>query len=136
MKFVDTNIFLRYLTGDDERKAQACFNLFQRVKVGQEKITTCQAVMTEIVYVLSSRQLYNLSPADIATRLRPIILLKGFYLPNKRMYLRALDIYANYSKLDFEDALIAAYLEKEKYHGLYSYDRGFDELSQVKRVEP
>ncbi len=34
MRFVDTNIFIRYLTNDDPRKAQACFDLFQRAKQG------------------------------------------------------------------------------------------------------
>ena len=51
MRFVDTNIFIRYLTGDDERKAQACYELFQRVKAGEERVTTCEAVLTEVVHV-------------------------------------------------------------------------------------
>jgi predicted nucleic acid-binding protein len=35
MPFVDTNIFLRYLTKDDPDKAQACFELFKRAEANQ-----------------------------------------------------------------------------------------------------
>ena len=37
VKFLDTNILLRYFTRGDERKAAACFALLQRVQQGQEK---------------------------------------------------------------------------------------------------
>lgn len=36
MRFVDSNIFIRYLTGDDPTKARAAFDLFQRIKRGEE----------------------------------------------------------------------------------------------------
>ena len=46
MRFLDTNVFLRYLTGDDEVKAQACYELFQR----ELKLFASEAiVITEVV---------------------------------------------------------------------------------------
>ena len=35
MRFLDTNVILRYLTRDDEAKAEACYQLFQRVGRGK-----------------------------------------------------------------------------------------------------
>jgi len=35
VRFLDTNIFVRYLAGDDQVKAQACFDLFKRVKAAR-----------------------------------------------------------------------------------------------------
>ena len=54
MRFLDTNVILRYLTRDDEEKAQACFRLFQRVNQGEEELFTCESIVAEVVYVLSS----------------------------------------------------------------------------------
>ena len=94
MLFLDTNIFLRYLTRDDEEKARACFALLQAAKRGEEQVTTSEVVLAEVCYVLSSRAHYHLSPAEIAARLRPIVSQRGFSLAHKRRFLRALDISA------------------------------------------
>jgi len=136
MQFVDTNIFLRHLTGDDPDKAQACFELFRKVQTGQVTLTTSEIVIAEVVYVLSSTQGgYGLSPAEIRQRLYPLLSLRGLKLPHRRMYLRALDLYASHP-IDFEDAVIAAHMERQKLSELYSYDRHFDRLPQLARLEP
>lgn len=136
MRFLDTNVFIRYLTRDDEKKAVACFELFQRVKRGEEQVTTCEAVVAEIVYVLSSRATYALSHADVRARLTPLLALRGFKLPHKRVYQRALNLYAEHPQLDFEDALTAAHMERLKVSAVYSFDRDLDRLPGVNRVEP
>src|SRR5437660_9267218 len=103
MQFIDTNIFIRHLTQDDPQKGQRAFALFQKAQAGQVTLTTSEAVITEIEYVLSSPRLYHLGREDIRTRLYPLLSLPGLKLPNRRMYLRALDLYATYP-IDFEDA--------------------------------
>ncbi len=136
MQFVDTNIFLRHLTGDDPKKARACFELFQRADRKEVAITTSEAVIAEIVYVLSSsRQLYTLSREEIRARLYPLLCLRGLKIPYRKVYLRALDLYATYS-LDFEDAVTIAQMERQKITEIISYDRGFDRVPTVKRTEP
>jgi uncharacterized protein len=136
VRFLDTNVFIRYLTRDDEKKAAACFELFQRVKRGAEQVTTCEAIVTEVVYVLSSRATYSLSHAEVRARLLPLLGLRGLKLPNKRVYQRALDIYVDQPALDFEDALLGAHMQRTKWRELYSYDRDFDRVTEVRRVEP
>ena len=92
MRFLDTNVILRYLTRDDEAKAEACRVLLERVNAGAEQVMVSEAVFTELVYVLSSRRLpYQLARADILARLVPILAMRGLKLPHKRMYLRALE---------------------------------------------
>ena len=136
MKFVDTNVFIRYLTRDDEAKAQACFDLFQRVRSGLEEITTSEANITKIVYMLSARAHYRLPHETVGALLRPLLLLKGFKLMHKRVYLRALDSYVAHPTLDYEDALVAAHMERRKVQTVYSYDTDFDRLPQISREEP
>ncbi len=140
MTFADTNIFLRYLikpvTAIDEARAGACRALFERVSTGAEEITTSEAVLAEIVYVLGSQRQYGLAPADIVARLKPIVALPGLKIAQKRLYLRTLDIYASHSSLDFEDAISAAIIERMQPAKLYSYDSDFDRIPGVTRVEP
>ncbi len=137
MRFLDTNVILRYLTRDDELKADACYRLFQRVKQGQEELFTCETIIAEVAYVLSSpRAPYQLSHGEVRDRLLPILTLRGLKLPQKRVCLRALDLYASSSVLDFEDALAVAHMEQQDVAEIVSYDKDFDRLTGIRRTEP
>lgn len=135
MPFIDTNIFIRYLTNDDPVKAQACFNLFQEVQNGNITLTTTEAVVTEIVYVLSSKALYNLPRTQIRAGLYPLLSLSGLQVANRTALLLALDLYTIHN-IDFEDAVIAAHMQLQNEAEVYSYDRGFNRIPGVTRLEP
>jgi len=135
MDFLDTNVILRYLTKDDPAKAQRCFELFQRVKRREIQLTTSEAVMAEVVYVLASRSHYNQPRENIRTLLLPIVSLPGLKTPHRRAFLRALDLYAN-TTLDLEDALSIAHMERMKLTTILSYDEDFDRVKGIQRREP
>jgi predicted nucleic acid-binding protein len=136
MRFVDTNIFIRYLTGDDAVKSQAAYDLFQRVKSRRESVTSADVIIAEVIYVLSSPVLCNLSRAVISARLAPILSLRGFKLEHKRAVLRALELYAAHRFLDFEDALAVAHMERRGITEIVSYDTDFDRIAGITRIEP
>ena len=50
--------------------------------------------------------------------------------------MRALDLFASHSSLDFEDALQIAHMERTGVQELYSYDKDFDRVPSVTRREP
>lgn len=135
MPFVDTNIFIRHLTNDDPVKARACFELFKKAERNEITLTTSEAVIAEVVFVLSSKRLYNLTRDEIRTLLYPILSLRGLKLTYRKTFLRALDLYAS-SSLDFEDTLLIAQMERQKETEIYSYDRGFDRITGITRFEP
>jgi len=136
VQFVDTNLFIRHLTRDDPQKAQACFDLFLKAQRDEVALTTSESIVAEVVYVLSSKQLYNLPREQIRALLYPILLLKGFKLPQREIYLRALDFYAAHPSLDFEDVLAVAHMERQGIVELYSYDEDFDRVGGIRRLEP
>lgn len=136
MKWLDTNVIIRYLTRDDPVKAAAAMTMLRRVASGEEQVRTCEAIISEACYVLSSRALYRMTHADVRARLVPIINLRGLRLPGTRLYLRALDIYADDQALDFEDALCVAYMEREAIGEIYSWDTDFDGVPGITRIEP
>jgi hypothetical protein len=57
-------------------------------------------------------------------------------LPNKRLYLRALDVFATHPGLGFEDAPPVAIVGRTPPAELYSYDRDFDGVPGITRIEP
>lgn len=136
MKFVDSNIFIRFLAGDDPQKSAACRAFWQQVEQSQEVATTTEAVIAEVCYVLSSPRLYHLSQDQVAARLRPLLGLPGLKLAHKHSFLRALDLYAEHSFLDFEDALQASHMERLGVQQILSYDTHFDRLPGITRLEP
>ncbi|MBI5649185.1 MAG: PIN domain-containing protein [Chloroflexi bacterium] len=135
MDFLDTNIFLRYLTKDDPVKAQKCYELFQRIKRKEVRAVTSESVLAEVVYVLSSRAVYNQPRENVRALLLPIVSLPGLRVPHRRVFLRALDLYAGTS-FDFEDALSVAHMERLKLTTILSYDADFDRIKTIQRREP
>ena len=87
-------------------------------------------------YVLTSKRHYGLSHEEAAARLRPILSLRGLKLPQKRLYLRALDLYSSSQSLDFGDAVAVGHMEDQGSEEVYSYDGHFDHIESVQRVEP
>lgn len=73
---------------------------------------------------------------NIIIRYLPIINMRGLKLPRKGLYRRALDLYAMYPGIDFEDVLSVAYMEADGIAELYSYETDFDAIEGVRRVEP
>ena len=137
MRFLDTNVVLRYLTRDDEVKAETCYQLFERASRGEEILVTCEAIVAEVVYVLSSRRAgYHLDRRDIAARLFPILSLRGLRLPQKQLYINALNIYASSPFLDFEDALAIAHMQHQSITEIISFDKDFDHVTEIQRLEP
>jgi predicted nucleic acid-binding protein len=134
-EFVDTNLFIRLLAREDPAKTQRCLNLLERAQRGEVRLVTSESVVAEVVYVLASPVLYRLSRPDIARLLRPVLEIKGLRIEHKRSVLRALDLYEQ-SNLDFEDCLSVEHVRRMRLDGIYTYDRGFDRVPALRRLEP
>jgi predicted nucleic-acid-binding protein len=109
--FVDTDIIIRFITGDDPVKQGAAAALFRRVESGTVTLRAPDTVIADAVFVLSSRRLYGLSRERIRTELVTLLRYPAFRVHNRRLLIRALDIYAG-TNLDFGDAMIAATMER------------------------
>jgi predicted nucleic acid-binding protein len=133
--FVDTDVIIRLLTGDDPDKEAEAAALFQAVEAGQVSLLAPDTVIADAVYVLSSPRLYNLPRLQIQALLMPLLRLPGFKVRNRRSIIRALDLYAT-TRLDFWDALIVASMEQGGSRVLYSYDTHFDHIPGVERRSP
>ena len=133
--FIDTDVIIRFLTGDDLKKQAAAAALFDHIEQGTLVATAPDTVIADAVYVLSSPNLYHLSRKEVQELLSALVHLPFFHVQNRLAVLRALELYGS-TKLDFGDALIIASMEQQHSHILYSYDADFDRFDSITRQEP
>ena len=135
MHFIDTNIFLRFLTRDDPKKAEQCRSLLYAASEGGIKLYTTDLVFAELIWVLQSPKTYNLNPPEIGDLVIPLALIKGLSFPAKKLFPEIMELFASYN-VDFIDAYNAVIMHSRDIDLIYSYDSDFEQLENVTRVEP
>jgi len=132
--FIDTNLFIRYLTNDDPEKANRVEKLLDLATAAKLKLVTTEMVIAEVVWVLESS--YGLKATEITSLVRGILATPGIEVINGSLVARALDFYEAHN-VDFIDGYIAAVMEKRGINELYSFDKKhIARLKSVKRNEP
>jgi predicted nucleic acid-binding protein len=131
--FLDTNILLRFLTRDDERKARCTLELLMRVERGEEKVITSPLVIFETVYTLQS--FYKVPRQTIKEQVLAIISMRSLQLPDKNIFYQAFNFYVT-KNISFADAYNAAYMLAEGISNIYSWDKDFDKIEGIGRLEP
>ncbi len=134
--YVDSDVIIRFLTGDDLKKQKASAALFEHVAQGKKTLVAPDTVIADVVFVLSSPRLYRFPRPQTREILTTLLRMANFKVENKHMLIRTLDIYAT-TTIDFGDAFLAALAIQSRGEGfLYSYDHDFDTITGVTRREP
>ena len=133
MRFVDTNIFIRYLTEDIPAKADACDKLFKSAISGKIKLFATDLVIAEIIWVLESY--YELSKNDIREKVEKILNTPNLFCSQKDIILSALNVYTE-KNIDYIDAFNALKIKDKGIEELYSYDAHYDRIEGLTRLEP
>jgi uncharacterized protein len=133
MRFVDTNIFLRFLVNDIPQQADACEAIFRKAVAGEEALYTTDMVIAEIVWVLESY--YDLSRSEVRTKVEKILNTQNLTCDSKETIICALVLYDE-KRIDYIDAYNACIIKMKGIGEIYSYDKHYDRLSWLKRTEP
>jgi predicted nucleic-acid-binding protein len=132
--FVDTNIFLRFLTNDDPEKAQRAEALFKKAVAGKVTLRTSVLVVAEMVWTLES--FYGLARDDIAEKIGKILNTPNLSCETSAIVLEALDLYAD-KNVDFIDAYHGVILRGADEVRVVTYDRKhFKRMEWLTVVEP
>ena len=131
--FVDSNVFVYYVTGVDEPKARRCLALLSKLEDGEVDLATSELVVAEVVWLLQRRT--SMSRDAIQELLLPLIRLPNLRLPNKQLWPRVFELYCS-TTIDFTDAYNAASMERAGISEIYSYDKDFDKIDSVSRITP
>lgn len=118
--FVDTNVFLRFLTNDDPIKAKRAEMLFRQAIQGKIQLITSLLVIAEIVWTLES--FYHLTKTDIASKVEIILNTPNLLCPEAEIIVMALDLYVQ-GNMDFIDAFHAYDLQAQGLLQIATYDR-------------
>lgn len=131
--FVDTNVLLRFLTGEPPALARQAQSLFAAVDSGQLELFLEEIVVAEVVWVLES--FYEQQPTAIARTLLGMLAHDGIVCRDKARLARALALYADRG-VDFADALLAVSVQDSPEKIVYSFDCHFDRLPGLYRRVP
>ncbi len=133
IKIIDANILLRFLTDDDPDKAGQCELLLKRVEKQEEEVLLPDLILADVIWTLQS--FYKQSKIRIREMLMPVLSLRGLRFSSKEVARRALNLYVE-KNIDWTDAFVAAQMISRGQKDIYSYDRDFNRVEEIKRIEP
>ena len=129
---LDTNVIVRFLTGDHPAHSPRSRNLFARAAAGDVTLVVTDLALAETAWMLQS--FYSFDRNAITAALKDLIDSAGIEVENKATLLSALRNFAQ-TDVNFVDAYHAAVAAAESI-AIASFDRDFDQFAGVERVEP
>lgn len=132
MKFIDTNVILRFLLADKAKKYKGVYELFCRLEDGTEKVECKTLVLFQVVFVLKS--FYKIEKEKIAEMMLALLDFKGFHVEKKAVLQQTLELWKNVNK-EIIDCYILSCMEEKEEKEIYSYDKDFDGFG-ITRIEP
>jgi uncharacterized protein len=133
LSFFETNIFLRHLRQDHPDFSPRATALLRRIEEGSLKVHTADTVVFETVFTLE--RFYKQSKEAIREAFLPLLELPGIVLPGKRRFRQVFTYYID-KNIAFADAYHAVVMESLNLTQIISFDRDFDRIAAVQRVEP
>ncbi|MBA2449933.1 MAG: PIN domain-containing protein [Chloroflexi bacterium] len=133
MPFLDTNILLRHLTQDHPQHSPKATAYLARIERGELQVRTADTVVFETDFTL--QRFYRQPKEAIRDVLLPLIELPGIVLPGKRRFQKVFDLYVE-RNLSFADAYHAVLMRHLKLTEIVTWDRGFDRVAGIRRIEP
>jgi predicted nucleic-acid-binding protein len=132
--FIDTNIFLRFLTNDIPEQAQAVEEVLKRANKGEIDLYTSVLTLAEIVWTLESY--YELPREDIRDKVIAILNTPGLHIEEADRLAQAVTLYADLN-IDFIDAYNAVWMRDQGLSKVITFDiKHFNRVQWVNASTP
>ena len=132
--FVDTNLFLRYLTNDIPEQASLFESLLERAATGHVRLIVNTMVIAEIVWTLESY--YRFPKEQIDDVVSSIVASGAFEIPERDILLQSLEDFHTLN-IDFIDAYIGNWMKANGIRGIYTLNRkDFQRIPEVDVLDP
>lgn len=132
--FIDANVILRHLTGDDPKQSPNATALIERAVEGTQPLVTTAMVIAEVVWVLESY--YELSASAIKRKVLAILGTPSLEVENRDRVLQAIVWYEE-KNVDFIDAFNAAWMKDHEIEVVHTFDeRHFDRFEHIRVKVP
>ena len=133
MIFIDTNIFIRFFVVDNSEEHKKVEKFFNDVVCGNTKYFTNTMVITEIVWVLG--KYYKMEKNHVCENIRLILDTPNILIKEIKILHNTVEIFEK-QNIDFIDAYNYSYSLMSNSNEIMSYDKDFDKLDMIKRIEP
>ncbi|MEI6462550.1 MAG: PIN domain-containing protein [bacterium] len=127
---LDTNILIRFLTGDPLDQAKLVKNLFSKAK--RKSLIIPDVILVESVFVLLS--LYNLPKSEVIEMVSALIVYEKFDL-HTVLFQKTLEIFSKYP-ISFVDAYICAMNITAPDKMVYTFDKRILTIEEVNSQKP
>ena len=114
MKYIDTNVLVRVITGDNKDLAEQAITQIQHG--AQKEFSILDAVLVELCFVLEFHD-YKMLRADIVEAIEALVAVPQISVADNTI--KALKLYKEYPKLDYADCLLFVVGGKE---GVLTFD--------------
>lgn len=132
--FVDTNIFLRFLTNDDPTRASRVEACFKKTIGGKVRLTTNVMVIAELIWTLESY--YGLSKEEVESKVIKILNTPNLEVEQGALLVGVLSLYVS-RNMDFIDAYNAYYMKDNGLQRMLTFDKKhFSRVDWIERIEP
>jgi len=129
---LDTNVIIRFLMGDKNKKYKNLCGFFESLENGRRRCKLKLIVLFQVILVLKS--FYKVQKADIAEAILNLLEYKGIIVKKKISIRSAIKLWRD-NKMEIVDCYLISCLSGDSQNILYSYDKGFDKF-EINRVEP
>jgi predicted nucleic acid-binding protein len=133
LPLLDTNPILRHVLDDHPEHSPLSHALFAAIEGGIVSVRTTDTVLFEAAFTLE--RYYKVPRETIRATLLDLLQLTGIVLAGKRSYRRVFDLWVEQPRLSFADCYHAALIERLRLPAIISFDRGFDHLPGIRRIE-
>lgn len=127
-KFVDTNIFIEILMRKG-RKSDRALKLLE----SDNPLWTTTLVFAEVEWVL--RDWFECPKAEVVAHLKRILSYHNLEITERKRLIEAVTLYGA-ENIDWTDCFNLAVVQEKKQSAIYSFDKHFDKISGIKRLEP
>ena len=131
-QLVDTNVLVRFFTGEPPDMAAKARRLVERADHGEVLLVILPVIVAETVYTLES--FYEMNRKDVAANLLSFLQSRGIETVESARIADALGRCRD-RNAHFADAYLAA-SAVELGNPVASFDRDFDKFKDMQRIEP
>jgi len=132
MRYIDTNVIVRYLVEEKENQPKGLKKFFLELERGEIKVECLEIVFFQVIFVLKS--FYKIPKTKIIENMQAMLSLDGFHMKNKRIMERTLEMWGSHAG-DIIDCHIVANMEYTGTKELLTYDKGITHLG-IKAINP
>ena len=130
---IDANVLLCHFHGEHPDHSPRSTALVARIERGELEARLSDMVIFETIFTLERS--YRAPKVQIRDAILGLLALPGIVLQGKRRYIQIFEFYVDYN-LSFGDAYIVAEMEQSGATELYSFDRQFNRVPSITRLEP